>query len=569
MNRNVESHFSELPSVEIQRSIFDRSSSHKTSFNVGELIPIFVDEVLPGDTFDMTTSCVVRLQTLLTPIMDNIYLDTYFFFVPNRIVWTHWKNFMGENGDSAWLPAQSYRIPRTSYAAGGFNVHTIADYFGIPTGVASNQREDYPISLPFRGYAMICNEWFRDQNLQDPVNFSTGDADVAGSNSDNQVTDIVKGGAPFKVNKFHDYFTSCLPSPQKSGSISIFGNQIGGSFDKLVPVYPTANVSYPHVDGSTRVPLQFGVSTSTSAYKIISAKAVTAQDNSTISVPYVYSGDLGSPGYTVQNLWANVGAMDLSINELRLAFQLQKFFEKNARAGTRYREILKEHFSVTSPDSRMMIPEYLGGHRIPLVIHQVANQSQGENDFLGDLGAMSNTSDVHDDFIKSFTEHGFVIGVACVRYDHSYPQGLEPFWQRINATDYYWPVFANIGEVPVKKRSICLVDYDSSNPGNGDANMLTFGYQEAWADYRYKPNRCSSLMRPQASGTLASWHLADDYNSMPSLSASWIREDKANVDRCLAVTSAASDQVFADFYFNLRCTRPMPMYSIPGLIDHH
>ena len=254
--------------------------------------------------------------------------------------------------------------------------------------------------------------------------------------------------------------------------------------------------------------------------------------------------------------------MNLSINELRLAFQLQKFYEKNARAGTRYREVLLEHFGVHSSDARMQIPEYLGGHRFPLAIHQVANQSQGTNDFLGDLGAMSSTADVHEDFVKSFEEHGFVIGVCVVRYDHSYPQGLEKFWSRENVTDYYWPVFANIGEQPVYGREIYWSATDADN-------NTVIGYQEAWADYRYKPNRVSGEMRPGIANSLASWHLADYYTSLPTLSDSWIREDPANVDRVLAVTSATSNQVFADFYFKNVCTRCMPMYSIPGLIDHH
>ena len=561
MNRNTESHFAELPSIDIERSMFDRSSSHKTSFNVGELIPFFIDEVLPGDTFNVTTSAVVRLQTLLTPVMDNMYLDTYFFFVPNRIVWEHWKEFMGENTKSAWIPTTEYRIPTVNWPnptqgeANGWNVGTIADYFGIPTGVRSGPT-CCPSALPFRAYALICDQWFRDQNVSDPLNIPLGDAGSPGSNGDNYITDIVKGGKPFKVAKYHDYFTSCLPGPQKSAAISLFGDKIGsGSYtDSFVPVSTLPVIANPWIDGSSRYPLQIGWSNENKT------GAISSDTYNNKAALWFKSSDVAT-GYTPINLWANVGAMQLSINELRLAFQLQKFFEKNARAGTRYREILKEHFSVSSPDSRMMIPEYLGGHRIPLQIHQIANQSQGESDFLGDLGAMSNTSDVHDDFIKSFTEHGFVIGVCCVRYDHSYPQGLERFWTRQNSTDFYWPVFANIGEQPVYKYEICVGDLEK--------DMNVFGYQEAWADYRFKPNRVSGEMRPGIQNSLASWHLSDYYTETPSLSDSWIREDKTNVDRVLAVTSSVSNQVFCDFYIKNIVTRAMPMYSIPGLIDHH
>lgn len=560
MNRNVESHFAELPSIDIERSMFDRSSSHKTSFNVGELIPFFIDEVLPGDTFNVTTSAVVRLQTLLTPVMDNMYLDTYFFFVPNRIVWEHWKEFMGENTQSAWIPTTEYRIPTLNWPTGtGWNVGTIADYFGIPVGVRAGQG-CVPSALPFRAYAMICDQWFRDQNVSDPLNIPLGDAVVAGSNGDNYITDVAKGGKPFKVAKYHDYFTSCLPAPQKSASISIFGDKLPSSRESFIPVFPRTEISYPHVEGSYKNPMLLSVVSDGVVRKLDGALVNTTSGSEVRAL--TANVDSGSnAGFTPINLWANVGAMNLSINELRLAFQLQKFFEKNARAGTRYREVLKEHFSVSSPDARMMIPEYLGGHRIPLQIHQIANQSQGESDFLGDLGAMSNTSDVHDDFVKSFTEHGYVIGVCCVRYDHSYPQGLERFWTRQNSTDFYWPVFANIGEQPVYKYEIMVSGTET------DTNV--FGYQEAWADYRFKPNRVSGEMRPGIDNSLASWHLSDYYTSQPSLSDAWIREDKTNVDRTLAVTSSVSNQVFADFYIKNIVTRAMPMYSIPGLIDHH
>lgn len=562
MNRNVESHFAELPWIDIERSTFDRSSSHKTSFNVGELIPFYVDEVLPGDTFNVTTSIVARLQTLLTPIMDNMYLDTYYFFVPNRIVWNHWKEFMGENTESAWIPQTQYKVPVIKYPENGFESGTIADYFGIPVGVEAEEKY-YPIALPFRAYAEICNEWFRDQNIEEPLVINHGDETVTGVNTGDQITDIAKGGKPFIVAKYHDYFTSCLPSPQKGYSVSIFGDNVASPSERLVPV-KTGNPTFISKDALDIVPMtgySNAASDGSGQYGTYAVNRGTSNANTYLTG--LASGNVSNP-FEPNNLWANVGAMSLSINELRLAFQLQKFFEKNARGGSRYREILKSHFGVTSPDSRMMIPEYLGGHRIPISIHQVANQSQGDSDFLGDLGAMSNTSDVHEDFIKSFTEHGFVIGVCCVRYDHSYPQGLERFWNRQNLTDYYFPVFANIGEQPVYKSEIKL---NSSYAGTTEV----FGYQEAWADYRYKPNRVSGEMRPNIDNTLASWHLADDYedSAIVSLSAPWIREDKTNVDRVLAVTSEIANQVFADIYVKNICTRAMPMYSIPGLIDHH
>lgn len=558
MNRNVESHFAELPSIDIERSIFDRSSSHKTSFNVGELIPFYVDEVLPGDTFNITTSAVVRLQTLLTPIMDNMYLDTYYFFVPNRIVWEHWKEFMGENNESAWTPTTQYTIPKVSPPEGGWSVGSLADYFGIPVNVQMMSNL-YPSALPFRAYSMICDQWFRDQNVTDPLNIPLGDAVQSGSNGDNYISDVANGGKPFKVAKYHDYFTSCLPNAQKGSGVNIFGYPLDGSYENTfdqstaVRVVSTGVGHIGYVDKGL-VLRREGESSFRNIYPTNNNTTSTWSGSKYETVEETPSGT------SIYNLWADVGQLNLSINQLRLAFQTQKWQEKNALGGSRYREVLKEHFSVTSPDARMMIPEYLGGHRIPLSIHQVANQSAGENEFLGDLGAMSNTSDVHEDFVKSFVEHGFVIGVCCVRYDHSYPQGMEKFWFREDNLDFYWPVFANIGNQPVRKGEIFC---------DGEHDYDVFGYQEAWADYRYKPSRVSGEMRPGIDNSLASWHLADHYMSVPSLSDGWIREDKSNVDRALAVTSNVSNQVFCDFYVKNICTRPMPMYSIPGLIDHH
>lgn len=599
MNRNQESHFAELPHVDIERSIFDRSSGHKTSFNVGELIPFFWDEVLPGDTFNVSTGIVARLQTLLTPIMDNVYMDTYYFFVPNRLCWSHWKEFMGENTDSAWIPTVEYSMPKIASPDDGWLVGTIADYMGIPVNVPFNSENGLmPSALPFRAYSLICNEWFRDQNLTDPLNISIGDANQAGSNGDDYINDVPNGGKPFKVAKYHDYFTSCLPSPQKGPAVG-FDLTTSGSV-RGIDFYHSANdpadpfdTGLPVVTAST--PLYYDAGDSSyrrilNGYPFIGRAASSATgersdyavrkngSNATLSL----GSDIGTStnlNFLPENMYVSTSGLDFdipvdfgfTINELRLAFQLQKFYEKNARGGSRYRELLKSHFGVNSPDARMMIPEYLGGHRFPLSIHQIENQSQGENDFLGDLGAMSNTVDINSDFVKSFTEHGFVIGVCCVRYDHSYPQGLAREWTRSSALDYYWPVFANIGEQPVYKYEINAEGYAATEGEEPDyeARKAVFGYQEAWASYRYKPNRVSGEMRPGINNSLASWHLADYYQANPSLSDSWIREDKTNVDRVLAVTSQLSNQVFCDFYVKNICTRPMPMYSIPGLIDHH
>lgn len=460
---------------------------------------------------------------------------------------------MGENTQSAWLPQATYTTPKTIPPTNGWNVGTIADYLGIPVGVydasSSDPLTSFPMSLPFRGYALIANEFFRDQNLTDPLNITIGDSNTNGSNGSSYIVDVEKGGLPFKVAKYHDYFTSCTRAPQKGPNVGLWANQVNQTttFSSFVPVLTRSETN----DGSVvRAPLHVKNLTNTEDFYL-------KRNNQDAIIGNEYD----TTGMIPINLWADVGKMNLTINDLRIAFQLQKFFEKQATSGSRYREILKEMFNVTSSDARMQIPEYLGGHRFPLAIHQVANQAETSSVALGELGAMSNTSDINEDFIKSFEEHGFVFGLCCVRYSHSYPQGLERFWKRNVNTDFYYPVFANIGFQPVYTQELY---YTSNTKGNE-----VFAYQEAWSEYRYKPSRVSGELRPGVSNSLATWHLSDYYTQRPYFSDSWIREDKSNVDRVLSVQSSVAHQVFADFYIQNICTRPMPMFSVPGLIDHH
>ena len=563
MNRNTESHFSLNPHVDISRSRFDRSASVKTSFNVGDIVPFYVEEVLPGDTFQVKSSKVVRMQTLLTPMMDNVYLDTYYFFVPNRLVWNHWKEFCGENTESAWIPETEYNIPQlVSPATDGWKVGSIADYFGIPTGVPGLSVN----ALPFRAYALIMNEWFRDQNLQDPLVVPLDDSTVTGVNTGTFVTDVAKGGLPYIASKYHDYFTSCLPSPQKGPDVTIpvadagnyhvvgngktlaltDGSVLGGLGSwSNVGVYSGLYGTAPHSFGSTPPTGELG--------------------SSAVGVPtQAQLGDnLDNSGLIAI---ASGNAQVATINQLRLAFQIQKFYEQQARGGSRYTEVVRSFFGVTSPDARLQRPEYLGGNRVPINVNQVIQQSGTESTGTpqGTVVGMSQTTDSHEDFMKSFTEHGFIIGVMVARYDHTYQQGLNRMWSRKDKFDYYWPVFANIGEQAVKNKEIF-----ATGSAEGSKDDEVFGYQEAWADYRYKPSQVTGEMRSQYEQSLDVWHLADDYETLPALSDSWIREDKTNVDRVLAVTSKVSNQLFADIYVTNYATRPMPMYSVPGLIDHH
>lgn len=563
MNRNTESHFSLSPHVDISRSRFDRSASLKTSFNAGDIVPFFLEEVLPGDTFSVDTSKVVRMQTLLTPMMDNVYLDTYYFFVPNRLVWDHWKEFCGENTESAWIPETEYTMPQiTAPANSGWSVGTLADYFGVPTGVPGLSIS----ALPFRAYALIMNEWFRDQNLQDPLVVPTDDSTVAGVNTGTFVTDVAKGGKPYIAAKYHDYFTSCLPSPQKGPDVTI----------------PVADAGNYNVVGNGKVMMLsngsqlggFGRITSGSAgtgpWMSLTPGTAASSSDSSLANPLFGSfglataeqlgSDLSNSGLIAV---ASGNAAAATINQLRLAFQIQKFYEQQARGGSRYTEVIRSFFGVTSPDARLQRPEYLGGNRVPINVNQIVQQSGTESTGTpqGTVVGQSLTTDKHSDFTKSFTEHGLIIGVMVARYDHTYQQGLNRLWSRKDKFDFYWPVFANIGEQAVKNKEI----YAQGN----DKDDEVFGYQEAWAEYRYKPSMVTGEMRSAYAQSLDVWHLADDYSTLPTLSDSWIREDKSNIDRVLAVTSANSNQFFADVYVKNLCTRPMPMYSIPGLIDHH
>ncbi len=555
MNRNTNTHFALNPTrLDMSRSTFNRDHSVKTSFNVGDIVPFFVEEVLPGDTFDITTSKVVRMPSLLTPIMDNLYLDTYYFFVPNRLCWTHWRELMGENTQSAWIPTVEYQVPQITAPAGGWSIGTIADYFGIPTGIANLSVN----ALPFRAYALICNEWFRDENLSDPLNIPVDDATVAGVNTGTFVTDVAKGGLPFKAAKYHDYFTSCLPGPQKGPDVKIpvaaGGKTPVVTLDESVPVslLPVAPLEFQDGSGS----------------EWVWPGATGLRQRSDTSIHGLSGASSSSGGYdgplSPSNLWAvETDPVAATINQLRMAFQIQKLYERDARGGSRYIEILKSHFGVTSPDARLQRPEYLGGNRIPIVIDEIRQTSATSEAGTpqGTPTGQSRTTDVHHDVKKSFVEHGFIIGVMVARYDHTYQQGLDRFWSRKDRFDYYWPVFANIGEQAVLNKEIYA-------QGTSEDDEV-FGYQEAWADYRYKPSRVTGEMRSKAPQSLDIWHLADDYSARPSLSDSWIREDSGTVNRVLAVSEANSNQLWCDIFVKNRATRPMPLYSIPGLIDHH
>lgn len=546
MNRNSETYFSSVPTVEMQRSTFDLSHESLTTFNVGDLVPLTGPiEVYPGDTFEIATSKVVRLQTLLHPIFGALYFDVYWFFVPNRLVHDNWSGVMGENLTGPWAPSVEYSTPLIAFESNDppakissdfYGYGTIPDHYGVP---------QYPNikvnALPIRGYHLIWNEYFRDQNLQDPLNIYKGDA-TKYFQAVNALEETYL--LPRKAARLHDYFSSALPAPQKAL------NPVNIPMSGQLPV-----VSGLSHDQDTPVPTVFSNGESTSGQLYFGA-------GSSVS----WTAEPGSGMYPT-NLWAElipgVGSdaqgLVATIDDLRTAFAIQRMLERDC-FGSRYRELILAHFSVSTGDARMQVPEYLGGNRITLNISQVVNSTESDNANLGNLGAFSHTVDVHGDFVKSFVEHGFLHCVGVVRYPNVYGQGLQRLWSRSGRYSYYWPSLAFIGAQAIANKEIC-----ASGTYLDDE---VFGYQEAWADLRMIPNQVSGLFRPYVDGNLSSWTLVDEYSDMPVLSSEWIESNKNIVDRALAVTSEVSDQVLGDFWFDVKATRVLPMFSMPGLVDH-
>lgn len=566
MNRNSESHFSNTPSIGISRSKFDRSFTHKTTFNAGDLIPIFCDTtIMPGDTVKMKMSSVTRMLTPITPVMDNANLDLYFFFVPYRLVWSHFKNFMGENDTAPWIQETEYKIPQISFpwkTAGGGSVGwhkgDIADYFGYPTELGATTYADrnkyHASALPFRAYCLIWNEFFRDENLQNPVNVNR-DSDATDEGLSQKYTTVqdptitaVKGAKPLKVCKYHDYFTSCLPGAQKGPAVTIplsndraylkIGGQKIGSLMDYTDFDMTGEDLSVSMDENSES--QTGLNTFTNL-----------------------SGDPLPGGQMAYNFYTDLSqATGATVNALRQCFAIQKFYERQALGGSRYIEMVKAHFDVTNPDYRVQRPEYLGGKRIPININQVVQSTptNGETTPLGATGAYSLTADADEMFTKSFTEHGILLGLAAIRTVHTYQQGLNRQYSKESIFDFYFPEFANLGNQAVLNKEIYMDDQELMNEA-------AFGYQEAWACERYFPDIVTGSMRSNYSGSLDIWHWADYYNERPYLGDKWIQETPENIERTLAIQD--EDQFKADFYFGAVYTRPMPLYSIPGLIDHH
>lgn len=555
MNRNNERHFLQVPQMHASRTRFNRDQTILTTFDSGSLIPFFVDEVLPGDTFQIDTSAIIRMTTPKYPVMDDAFIDFYYFYCPNRILWDNFKKFMGEADDTAWMPTKAYSVPqiKISTAVASPYEKSILDYMGVPTKIKNG---NFTVNaLPVRAYVMIWNEYFRDQNIENPAVMKKDDGEVTYTDDKEDTESLLKnaitGGKCLPVNRFHDYFSSCLPYPQRGPEVT-------------VPLTGNAPIRLGQTDGSYLDP-------STTISMTVGA---TQQSNKAGSLVYMkeynkpgekaqmeFSGTYKTTGSTGDGGWmyADLGSVTATtINELRNAIAVQQYYEAMARGGSRYREQIRALWDVTISDKTVQIPEYLGGGRYHVNMNQIvqtSGQQSANNTPIGETGAMSVTPINESSFTKSFEEHGFVIGVMCIRHNRTYQQGLERFWSRRDRLDYYVPQFANLGEQPVKKKEIMLTGTATDEE--------VFGYQEAWADYRMKPNRVSGLMRSNATGTLDFWHYADNYSAVPTLSQEWMSEGKTEIARTLIVQN--EPQFFGAIRVANKTTRCMPLYSVPGL----
>lgn len=558
MNRNNERHFLNVPQMHTSRTRFNRDQTILTTFDSGKLIPFFVDEVLPGDTFQVDTSAIIRMTTPKYPVMDDAFIDFYYFYCPNRILWKNFKYFMGEVEETPWSPQKLYSIPKIEINGTASitapHENSILDYMGVPTKIKSKFSIN---ALPVRAYVKIWNEYFRDQNVGNAATSTDDDKhEIYTDDGDSQDEEETlkrarSGGRCLPVNKFHDYFTSCLPYPQRGPEVTLplSGNAPVGMYKDA------AMTEFGTVGGKTTVYLN----------QTLSGNAYAPHIGNSLNTDYKgYGLVTGSSDPTSQvNDTAYLGA-DLSrvtaatINDLRNAVAVQQYYEALARGGSRYREQVQALWNVTISDKTVQIPEYLGGGRYHVNMNQIVQTSgkQSTNSTpIGETGAISVTPINESSFTKSFEEHGYVIGVLCVRHSRSYQQGLERFWSRSDRLDYYVPQFANIGEQPVKKKEIMLTGTATDDE--------TFGYQEAWADYRMKPNRISGNMRSNSAKPLDFWHYGDYYSTVPTLSQGWMREGKTEIARTLIVQK--EPQFFGAIRVANKTTRCMPLYSVPGL----
>jgi hypothetical protein len=560
MNRNSEQHYNQVPHAEIRRSKFKRDFSLLTTINEGDLVPIYTDEVLPGDTFKIDVNGLVRMATPLYPVMDNCNMDIFFFFVPCRLLWDHFVNMMGQNDSSFWAETTEYTTPTVEDHGGkGWKVGTLADYMGIPTGVPGLKVN----RMPFLAYAKIWNEWFRDENLQQPVEEDKTDKTLWYEETEiGQLGGPMRGANLLKVCKHKDYFTSSLPQPQKGQAVPLplTGNAPLRAYTTPELTEIKTGTGFFNNEYNSGIVNHANISFTKQGAKFSLNKNNNGNTAPTSGGQYLETMSQDDANFL--DAWAGTDLSAVTattINELRNAIAVQHILERDARTGTRYKEILKGAWGVTSPDARLDRSEYIGGYRMPININQVIQTSSSSQiSPQGNTAAYSMTTMSKHMCTYSATEHGYVLGLCCVRVDHSYQQGLSRMWTRSTRFSYYDPMIANLGEQPVLNQEI----YAQGNSKDTEV----FGYQEAWADYRYRTNMVTSEMRSTYAQSLDAWHYADHYTSLPTLSSDWIKEGSENIARTLAVEDTNhSYQFICNFYFDQTWTRPMPIYSMPGL----
>lgn len=561
MNRNSEQHYNQVPHAEIRRSRFKRDFSLLTTLNEGDLVPIYVDEVLPGDTFSIDVNGLVRMATPLYPVMDNCNMDIFFFFVPCRLLWDHFVHMMGQNDKSFWAENVEYTTPKIKNNDGkGWPVGSIADYMGIPTEVGGLEIN----RMPFTAYTKIWNEWFRDENLQQPMEVDTSDVETFFNQEEmnSPLGSAKRGGRLLKVCKHKDYFTSSLPQPQKGQAVPLplTGNAPLRAYNTPELNEQKIGTGFFNNEYNTGVVNHTSISFANQGTKFNLNKNNNGNTAPASGGQYLETMSQDDANFLDVWLGTDLTAVTATtINELRNAIAVQHILERDARTGTRYKEILKGAWGVTSPDARLDRSEYIGGYRMPININQVIQtSSSNQTSPQGNTAAYSMTTMSKHMCTYSATEHGYVLGLCCVRVDHSYQQGLSRLWTRSTRFSYYDPMLANLGEQPVLNQEI----YAQGNKKDEEV----FGYQEAWADYRYHTNMVTSEMRSTYAQSLDAWHYADHYTSLPTLSSDWIKEGSENIARTLAVEDTNhSYQFICNFYFDQTWTRPMPIYSVPGL----